>query len=232
MASHSNTKWFLFLGLSFLFMYGSNVLPLLGPDEPRYTQVARQMFESRDWITPRLGQHPWFEKPVLLYWLMSLSFALFGVNEFAARFPSVLGALFCVFLVYRIVKKVTGENRAFVCATLLGTSAFVVGFSHAATFDMLLTACITASLFYFFEYFANDQQPGKIYAAYAFCGLGILAKGFVAPAVIGLAAGIYWVLHRGWRTKMHFVMGIFIVCGVAGIWLIPVSLIHGMRFWE
>jgi 4-amino-4-deoxy-L-arabinose transferase-like glycosyltransferase len=232
MVSHRKTKWFLFLGLSFLFLYGSQVLPLLGPDEPRYTQVARQMFESGDWITPRLGEHPWFEKPVLLYWLMSLSFALFGVNEFAARFPSVLAALFCVFLVYRIVKKVTGENRAFLCAMVLGTSAFIVGFAHAATFDMLLTVCVTASLFYFFEYFAIDQQPWKIYSAYTFCGLGILAKGFVAPAVICLAAGIYWLLQRGWRTKMHFLIGMLIVCGVAGIWLIPVTLIHGTRFWD
>ncbi len=225
-------KWFLFIGLAFLFIYGLSTLPLLGPDEPRYTQVARQMFESGDWITPRLGAHPWFEKPVLLYWLMSVSFAVFGVNEFAARLPSALSAFFCIYIVFRIVKIVIEENRALLCAGILGSCAFFIGFSHAATFDMLLTACVTASLFYFFEYLIVDRQRKKIFAAYAFCGLGILAKGFVAPAVIVIAAGIFWFLERGWRVKMHFIIGALIVIAIAGIWMVPVTLIHGMRFWD
>jgi 4-amino-4-deoxy-L-arabinose transferase-like glycosyltransferase len=225
-------KWFLFIGLGVLFLYGFNTLPLLGPDEPRYTQVARQMFDSGDWITPKLGAHPWFEKPVLLYWLMSLSFGIFGVNEFAARLPSAMSALFCVYLTFRIVKKVTDENRALLCAGILGSSAFLIGFSHAATFDMLLTVCVTGSLFYFFEYFNVDRQKKKLFAAYAFCGLGILAKGFVAPAVIVLAAGIFWIFERGWLVKNHLIAGLLIVCGVAAIWMLPVTLIHGMRFWD
>ncbi|MCC6452502.1 MAG: dolichol-phosphate mannosyltransferase, partial [Acidobacteria bacterium] len=44
-------------------------LPLMGPDEPRYAQVAREMFDRGDWVTPTLGGSLWFEKPVLLYWL-------------------------------------------------------------------------------------------------------------------------------------------------------------------
>lgn len=231
---NSRGIWILLILLALLYIYGSNVLPLLGPDEPRYAQVARQMFESGDWITPRLGEYPWFEKPVLLYWMMSLCFAIFGVTEFAARLPSAVSALACVFLTYNAVKKATNEVLALLSATILGTSAFLMAFSHAASFDMLVTTCIAASLWYFFQFDAINGSKTKLFAAYAFCGLGILAKGFVAPAVIALAAGIYWLLEHRFReiNKLHLLSGILLACAVAGIWMVPVTLIHGSQFWD
>src|SRR5262245_58644901 len=67
------------------YFYGLSLLPLVGPDEPRYAQVAREMLQRGDLITPTLGGHTWFEKPVLLYWLMMLGYKLFGFTEQAAR---------------------------------------------------------------------------------------------------------------------------------------------------
>lgn len=226
--------WLLLALLAILYLFGSNILPLIPPDEPRYSQVARQMFESHDWITPRLGDHPWFEKPALLYWLMCISFAIFGVMEFAARFPSVISALICVYLTYNIVRKAAGETPALLCAAILGTSAFFVAFSHAATFDMLLTVCVAASLWYFFEFEALGGKKLHLIAAYAFCGLGILAKGFVAPAIIALTAGIYWYTEHRLRDlgKLHLIKGILLAALVAGIWLVPVTLIHRSLFWD
>ncbi|HTH51235.1 MAG TPA: phospholipid carrier-dependent glycosyltransferase, partial [Pyrinomonadaceae bacterium] len=73
------------------YLVGLN-FPLVGPDEPRYAQVAREMMERGDWITPTLGGHTWFEKPVLLYWLEIVSYKIFGVNEAAARLgPALFG---------------------------------------------------------------------------------------------------------------------------------------------
>src|SRR5688500_17177424 len=84
---------FLFLAAVLLtFFLGLN-MPLVGPDEPRYSQVAREMFERGDWITPTLGGFNWFEKPALLYWLQIASYNVFGVSEFAARFGSALSGL-------------------------------------------------------------------------------------------------------------------------------------------
>src|SRR4051812_40319459 len=84
--------WFGLLALTlFVYFYGLNI-PFVGPDESRYAQVAREMLESGDWITPTLAGHNWFEKPALLYWLEIVSFHIFGINEFAARFgPALFG---------------------------------------------------------------------------------------------------------------------------------------------
>src|SRR6478672_13259444 len=83
------------LGVLTLLTYtvGLN-FPLVGPDEPRYAQVAREMLERGDWITPTLGGHTWFEKPALLYWMIIASFKTFGVSEWSARLgPAICGLL-------------------------------------------------------------------------------------------------------------------------------------------
>ena len=90
---------FLFLAVAAFYLYGLGSLPLVGPDEPRYAQVAREMLARRDLITPTLGGLPWFEKPPLLYWMMMASYRVFGVSEFSARLgPAVCGLLTAVFV--------------------------------------------------------------------------------------------------------------------------------------
>src|ERR1043166_3419162 len=74
------------------YFIGLNI-PFVGPDEPRYAEVAREMLERGDWITPTLGGHNWFEKPPLLYWLEMVSYKLFGINELSARLGPVLCGL-------------------------------------------------------------------------------------------------------------------------------------------
>src|SRR4030095_4247472 len=136
----------LFAGAAILFFWGTWQLPLLGPDEPRYAEVAREMFRSGDWIVPKLEGFPWFEKPILLYWLVSLSYTSFGVNEFAARVPSVLAAIGSIGFLFFTIRRITDHRTALLSVAILATSAFFVTFSHAATFDMLLTFCVTAAL--------------------------------------------------------------------------------------
>src|SRR5689334_24878806 len=74
------------------FFFGLGRLALLGPDEPRYAEIAREMFASGDWISPRLCGCLWFEKPALVYWMSALGYHAFGVNEFAARLPVAIAA--------------------------------------------------------------------------------------------------------------------------------------------
>lgn len=90
-------------------------MPFVGPDEPRYAQVAREMFERNDFVTPTLGGHTWFEKPALLYWLMIAGFYLFGVTEWAARVGSAVAGIATVaavaWLTQRIERKRDDERK-------------------------------------------------------------------------------------------------------------------------
>ncbi len=94
------------------YLYGLNYFPLLGPDEPRYAQVAREMFQRGDLITPTLGGHLWFEKPALLYWMMIASFKIFGVSEWSARLgPALSGLLTIVAVFWVAVASRTNQKR-------------------------------------------------------------------------------------------------------------------------
>ncbi|MEO7538558.1 MAG: phospholipid carrier-dependent glycosyltransferase, partial [Pyrinomonadaceae bacterium] len=93
----------------FVYFLGLNI-PFVGPDESRYAQVAREMLERGDWITPTLGGHTWFEKPALLYWFEIASYKLFGITEFAARLGPALcgiGTVVSVWLLGRSVQSIS-----------------------------------------------------------------------------------------------------------------------------
>src|SRR5208337_4276382 len=76
----------------FLFFFGLAHFGLMGVDEPRYAQVARDMLARHDWVTPTLGGIPWLEKPALYYWQAMMAYSVFGVSDWAARLPSAFDA--------------------------------------------------------------------------------------------------------------------------------------------
>ena len=92
------------------YVYGLGHLPFVGPDEARYAQVAREMFERGDLITPTLGGHLWFEKPALLYWLMIGSYAIFGVSEWSARLGPAVCGLLSIFALFWLGSRVPNKQ--------------------------------------------------------------------------------------------------------------------------
>src|SRR2546425_1510384 len=89
------TDWLLLAGFcGFLFFFGLAHFGLVGADEPRYAQIAREMLVRQDWITPTLDGKPWLEKPALYYWQAMLAYRIFGVSDWAARLPSAADAVF------------------------------------------------------------------------------------------------------------------------------------------
>ncbi len=140
----------------FVYFFGLTI-PLLGPDEPRYSQVAREMFERGDWITPTLGGFHWFEKPALLYWLQIAAYSLFGVSEFSARFGSALfglGTIFCLWVLGRHFPAKTQRRKessfANWLALIAASSIGIIVFSRGASFDIVLTFPMTAAMVSFF----------------------------------------------------------------------------------
>ncbi len=101
----------LFLAVVAFYFYGLGQIPFVGPDEPRYAQVAREMFLRHDLITPTLGGRTWFEKPALLYWMMIASFKMFGVSEWAARLPAAISGLLTIAAVFVIGRRIEQERR-------------------------------------------------------------------------------------------------------------------------
>ena len=102
-----------------LYFYGLTTAGMLGPDEPRYASIGREMALSGDWITPRLWGEPWFEKPPLLYWMVALGFKAGLSDDLAPRLPVALfGAGFVLFFFHQL-RREFGERAALYAGKLL-----------------------------------------------------------------------------------------------------------------
>ncbi|MBI3657773.1 MAG: glycosyltransferase family 39 protein, partial [Acidobacteria bacterium] len=161
------------------FFYKLGDLAFIGADEARYAEVAREMVEHHDYVTPRLDYRPWFEKPPLYYWTTALFFHWLGVSEFSARLGSALLALSGVLFVFFFGGKVFSYRVGFLSALILLTSSeyFVLG--RAATTDIGLAVTLTIGLGCFYMGLITPT-PSRIFfslAAYLFFGLAVLAKG-------------------------------------------------------
>ena len=208
----------------FLFFYGLGAFGLLGADEPRYAQVAREMLDRSDWVTPTLQGKAWLEKPVLYYWQAMLSFRAFGVSDQAARLPAAFdaaGLIAAIYFFLRRFRRGSELDGALIAASCAG----MIGFAHAAATDMPLAACFAIALLAWYAWYESRRQ---IYLAafYVFLGLGTLAKGPVAPALSAVIIIVFVAVKRDWLAILHtvWIPGILFYLAVTLPWYVAVQL--------
>ncbi len=149
------------------------------PDEGRYTNVALNMLHSGDWLNPhRHHEVGHWTKPPLTYWLIATSTAVFGSNPWAARLPAAASYLLCVWLVWRLGKRLapdSGPTAALIYATML----LPVGASQLIPTDYVLAACETLALWAFVEARFGDMRKSKRWITLMWVGfaLAFLTKG-------------------------------------------------------
>ena len=229
-----------FLVIIALYLFGLGYLPLLGPDEPRYAQVAREMLLRGDLITPTLGGHTWFEKPALLYWMIIAAAKVFGMNEFSARLgPALCGLLTvaAVWFVGREVERARGvRGFAYSAAFVTGSCLGLIVFSRAASFDVVITMTTSWSLAFFLahELASNKRRrPWLLVGFYIFVGLSLLAKGLVGIVIPFGVLGFYYLLRRRWPARNVWVSlgwGVPLALAVSATWYGPVIAKHGWTF--
>jgi 4-amino-4-deoxy-L-arabinose transferase-like glycosyltransferase len=209
----------------FLFFYGLGAFGLLGADEPRYAQVAREMLARADWVTPTLQGKPWLEKPVLYYWQAMVSFGLArGVTDQAARLPGAFDASVLIAAIYFFLRRFR-PGRELDGALITASCAGVIGFAHAAATDMPLTAAFGIALLAWFAWYESRRQ---IYLAgfYVFLALGTLAKGPVAPALSAVIIFLFVAVKRDWQAILRslWIPGIVLYFAFMLPWYIAVQL--------
>src|ERR1700692_2851293 len=141
-------SWAVLIFLTLYVCYFSHLgaFGFIGPDEPRYAWIARDMAETGDWVTPRLYGKPWFEKPVFYYWSAALWFKLFGANEGSARLPSAVSALVATLALAWLALRLGGWQMARWVLLLLPSTVGMIGFSHAASTDMPFSAMLSIAM--------------------------------------------------------------------------------------
>jgi 4-amino-4-deoxy-L-arabinose transferase-like glycosyltransferase len=202
--------------------------PLMEPDEGRYSEIPREMLERMDFITPTLNYVKYFEKPPLLYWLNALSFALFGQNEFAARFPCALAGLLTILATYWIGRELFGRRTGLLAALVLGTSAGFIPQARINLTDMPLTFSLTLCLGAFILAVRDRVGRKGLYYHLFYLGaaLAVLAKGLIGIVFPGAIIFLFMLFRKKWGVlrEMRLPSGIPLFLLVAAPWFVIVSL--------
>lgn len=182
-------------------------------DEPRNAGCALEMSQRGDWIVPMFNGDLRAHKPVLLYWLMMGAYAVFGVNEFAARLPSALAGLGTVLATYHIGRRLFSAQAGLWASVVLASSMMFPVAARAATPDSVLIFFTTLATWVYvygaFPAHAEGQpasgEPGQAYfprswglaaLMYALMGAAVLAKGPVGLVLPTAVIGMFLLVMR------------------------------------
>lgn len=168
----------LLIVLPALLLYPTLSFHLLEPDEGRYAQIPREMLSRGDWVVPHLQGQPYLDKPPLLYWLLMLSYSIFGTSEAPARLIPALAVHGTILIAYLLGRRSLGERSAFWGALFLAVAPGFAGMGRLLLMDGLLTFWITLTLLATFEAVRGESLKLKWwYLAALAAGLGVLTKG-------------------------------------------------------
>lgn len=226
---------FLILALAgLLFFLNLGAMGLTDRDEGRNAEAGREMFETGDWVTPTFNGELRVAKPVFLYWLMSASYRLFGVSEFAARFPSALFGLALIAMQYLVLSRVRGPAVGLFGSLMLLVNVEIISLDRMALTDSVLIFFTTLSLYGFWMGLHGEGRARHwVWGFYIGMALATLTKGPVGVLVPFLTVALYLTLTRRWgtyRRRGYPLAGTLVFALLALPWYAAMLAIHGSAY--
>jgi 4-amino-4-deoxy-L-arabinose transferase-like glycosyltransferase len=194
-------------------------------------QAARHMLESGDWVTARLDGVAYLEKAPLNYWMMAVSFRIFGVHDWAARIPLALGVVLLCWVTYRFGRWAFDDAAGFYAGLALSTSVGLFLFTRIVIPDAILTLAITGAIWAILRLLEPDEESQLQWSLMlgGCLGIGLLLKGLIAAVFPVMAALAYMALTRrlfswtAWR-RLHLEFAIPVALVVAVPWYVLATL--------
>jgi len=218
-------------GITFFNQLGT--IGLVDETEPLFVEAARQMTVTGDWITPYFNQVTRFDKPPLIYWLMAITFQIFGVNEWAARLPSAIAGTVLVGFCFYVIKRLVPSRIApYLGSAIVAFNLMTLFFGRLGYSDMLLSTCFGGALLAFFlGYVESDLRWYR--AFFVLMGLAVLTKGpvgVVLPSAISILFLVWVGKLREVLRDMKPLQGIGIFLLVSLPWYVLAYLQNGNAF--
>ncbi|MCG6932407.1 MAG: glycosyltransferase family 39 protein [Gallionella sp.] len=214
--------WWLILAFALVWFSNLEYRKLIKPDEGRYAEIPREMVASGNWVTPRLNDLKYFEKPPLQYWTTAIAYEVFGQHQWTSRLWTGLTGFAGILLVWFAGMRLFGREAAGYAAVLLSGSLLYVLMGHINTLDMGVTFFITLGI----VGLLIAQQEGEIHRgrwmmlAWAALGLAVLSKGLMGIVLPGAALFLYALVQRDFTVfkRMHWLSGLAVFLLVTAPW--------------
>ena len=220
--------------LSLVLLAGNWILPLTDRDETRFAEASREMLQRGDYVVPWFNGHWRFDKPILIYWCQAASYLVLGVNDFAARLPSVLFTTATALLLVRWGRRVADAKTAFIAAAMFLAGLHVAIIGRVATADMAMVFFFTLAVWSGWELTRPENSSRKIWwlIFYVTLALGFLAKGPVAWLPIGGMILARVLRKDSFRLPfLETLVGVCLAGALAALWGIPALEQTQGQYW-
>lgn len=181
-------------------------------DAAQYASMGREMIDRGDYLHVFDRGHEYLDKPSFIFWITAASYQIFGVSNFAFKFPALLFALFGIFAAFRFAKLWYDRETAILTAVILATTQGYFHFTNDVRTDVYLTNSVIACIWMLSEFYLNKKSFYWI-GAFAFAGIAMLAKGPIGLMVPALAFGTHILLTGNWKVlwRWQWLVGLVIL---------------------
>jgi 4-amino-4-deoxy-L-arabinose transferase-like glycosyltransferase len=218
-------QWVVLFVATLVFAVAAQSPPSLMDDvDAVQAQIARNMLDSGDWVTARLNGIAYLEKAPFKYWMIAVSFALFGVSDWAARIPIVLSSIALCWLVARMGAWAFSPRAGLLAGLVLATSVGMWLFTRILIPDVVLTLTIALAMWAFLQ--ALEGRRHWVWVFWVSLGVGFLLKGLIAMVFPVAAAVLYLALTGQWRQwrRVRPFAGMVLTLVVAAPWVVLATL--------
>ena len=223
----NNYALILFLLSCIFFPFAIGSVHLFDWDEVNFAEIAREMIVNKNYLNVQINYQPFWEKPPLFFWLQALSMKIFGINEFASRFPNVLVGIASIFCMFYIGKKFISDKFAFIWGLSYIGSFLPHFYFKSGIIDPLFNLFIFLSIYFFYLY-QVEYIKKYLFIASILSGLAVLTKGPVAVLIIILVV-LFFVIYK-WKTIkikiLDLIIGGLIIGIITSFWFIS-EIING-----
>ena len=210
-----------------VYLFMATRTTLWDRDEPYYAQIAVEMVDSGDYLVPTFNGQPWLQKPVLLYWLMTLPIRVFGPTEFACRFFSAIGTALTCLLTFYIGKRLLNAKAGLWAMAILGSTSMILRVGGSATIDPVLLPFIVVATAIFVHAMGSTMRFWHVLLMGVTMGIGMLAKGPIGLSPVPVIVMTLWLGRkanpRRWRCLGYTGAAVVIAGCIFLAWAIPVN---------
>lgn len=212
-----------------LFVCGIGSVRLFDWDEINFAESAREMIVTGDWFNVQINYKSFWEKPPLFIWMQALSMKIFGVGEFAARFPNAIMGVLTLLLLFNIGRKIKDEKFGLLWMTMYLVSTLPFFYFKSGIIDPWFNFFIFLGIYFFSKYTDEESDEHKAFNAAcsaAATGLAIMTKGPVAFLIFALTFFV-WLCVKKFSLTFRWkdvILYVFVLCLVGGAWFIALAL--------